>query len=831
MKLYEKFADKGYHTSIATTFGIDFDAYENVVLSRLRGAGCRNNMVFTDSRMLSHALGGASDLPQQAGIRYTVSGVNTEGVYHPKLFLQAGRQGGRIIIGSANLTPSGLAGNLELFGVISCGVDASGEQELFLQAWNYISKFIDDSHRPVAEQRSWMLRRVPWLSSVTSAIGPVQLTDRTLAALLTPDPVSGIGTRFANLVDGPVRRLIIISPYWDTELAALANLVERLHPRETSVLIDPETRDFPKISAGRIDGLKLFSRENFYKGRFIHAKGIIAQTDTADHMLMGSANCTLAALGNNRFAGKNEEICLYRRFPPDSLLNVLQLGEVFADDRIIKLDDLKDPEDADDLPLADLGKINPGQFELRGDLLLWYVGTIRFADDCTVTLLNAHATEMACKFIKLDSIADGVVRFQIAEAEQRPSFARVKFADGRASSPAIITVIGELKKEIREKKNTRIQNRLDDLEFERNVSLALLGLLDDLLDVERAEASQIDTLSINKGRKEDTSVSEKPLHKVLNYDDFVAGRRPRLKGRGTTYNSLAGSEVTLVRSILNRIIGLGDDDIAQNDAKGNGANNVVFNLGDETSDGAGDLEGGGEFGALNQSSVEGRTGLSPDSELEDEERRLRLAKYERDTKEQILRAVAVFNTQMRNMRKEGAALTNYDLVRLRVLLMVVASAASSERNGSENVNEADAGIRVLDLEDSEDSWPIVVGRLLFTFFGGNNPAIRQLLLTEEHDQIPDDLYECWGTCYWSLAACFQLTLSKHERVRIENLIKPLVRNCFLLTLPSKDELLSDDIMGIIDRMSESYASGLGVDRLAISEGYKKLVEDVFSSSG
>lgn len=70
MRLYERFADKGYHSSIATTFGIDFDAYENIVLPRIRGAGCRNNMVLADARMLTHALGGASPLPRQAGRLY-----------------------------------------------------------------------------------------------------------------------------------------------------------------------------------------------------------------------------------------------------------------------------------------------------------------------------------------------------------------------------------------------------------------------------------------------------------------------------------------------------------------------------------------------------------------------------------------------------------------------------------------------------------------------------------------------------------------------------------------------------------------------------------------
>ena len=116
MRLYELFAEKGYHTSIATTFGLDFDAYESIVLSRLRGAGCRNNIVVADNRMLTHALSGDFDLPRYAGTHYTISGAGSSGLFHPKLLLQLGRRRGRLIVGSANLTPSGIAGNLEIIG-------------------------------------------------------------------------------------------------------------------------------------------------------------------------------------------------------------------------------------------------------------------------------------------------------------------------------------------------------------------------------------------------------------------------------------------------------------------------------------------------------------------------------------------------------------------------------------------------------------------------------------------------------------------------------------------------------------------------------------------
>ena len=63
MKLYEKYSEGGYHSSIASTFNVDFDAYETIVLSRLRGAGCRNNLLLCDSRMVTASLDGAFRLP------------------------------------------------------------------------------------------------------------------------------------------------------------------------------------------------------------------------------------------------------------------------------------------------------------------------------------------------------------------------------------------------------------------------------------------------------------------------------------------------------------------------------------------------------------------------------------------------------------------------------------------------------------------------------------------------------------------------------------------------------------------------------------------------
>src|SRR5690606_30326454 len=124
-------------------FGVDFDAYENIVLGRLRGSGCHNNILISDSGMLTYALEGASSPPLSAGRLYSVTGARVAGVFHPKLVLQLGRNRGRLIVSSANMTAPGLAGNLEIAGMVECTAAESGERRLIAAAWQYLTRLFE----------------------------------------------------------------------------------------------------------------------------------------------------------------------------------------------------------------------------------------------------------------------------------------------------------------------------------------------------------------------------------------------------------------------------------------------------------------------------------------------------------------------------------------------------------------------------------------------------------------------------------------------------------------------------------------------------------------
>lgn len=659
MKLYERFADKEFHTSVATSFGIDFDVYENIVLPRLRGADCRNNLVLVDGRMLTHALCGASALPHHAGRLYTVNGIGAPGVFHPKLFLQAGRRRGRLIVSSANLTTPGLGGNLELAGMVMSDEPGSGEQQVVAAGWQYLSRFLNEDQHATAAQVDWMLTRAPWLAKATPAAGPVGLADGTLAALLTTGETSGIGRRFADLVGERAERLIVISPYWDPNLAALSYLTERLSPGYVSVLIDPECTIFPKWALGKVQGVRLYGRGDFRKGRFIHAKAIIAQTATADHVLVGSANCTLSALGDADFAGSNEEACLYRRLPPGSMADALGLGAILTSERQLDPATLPDLDLDEELPMGELAAVNPGRFECRVDTLTWHPADAFDPAACTITLLDQLGKPMPCRLSPRAGSGD-TQRFEIGDTQERPAFARVEHEDGRVSAPSIVTLIDRLRAVVRETSSRQADNALRQLDDETQASLMLLDVLGVLERIERGEPSDKEPISIPKARKDEEGGAA--AYRTLSYEQFIVGRRPRMENQ-LPHNSLAGSDVSIVRSFLNRVIGLGADE-RDDEEDQSPVTAGAFDLGDETGDGQAALDAGEEFDTEKTRREDGRERA--------EHRRRAAAK--KATKEQIVTAVAAFSKRIRE-RRESGALDNHDVIRLRALLMIVCTAA------------------------------------------------------------------------------------------------------------------------------------------------------------
>ena len=711
MKLYERFGDKGFHTSIVTTFGVDFDTYENVALPRFRGAGCNNNILLADARMLTYALDGASPLPKYAGRHYTVSGATARGVFHSKILIQLGRRSGRIIIGSANMTASGLAGNLELAGVVSCTADDSGERQLVAAAWQYVEGHIDPEQQALAHQWGWMRARTQWLFDAEPASGVLTLGDGRAAALLISGAPIGIGTRFTALVEErTVERLIVLSPFWDEDLSALRHLATVLQPQEIIILIDRDKGLFPGASLHDLPETNIFDVAAFGHGRFIHAKVIIAQTRAADHVLYGSVNCTAAALGTGGFPGINDEAGLYRRLSPDTIIEALNLTKTLNAASPLELADLPAFGIDETLPLDEALARSSGRFECLFDTLIWRPPISMPIEPQRIELLDVNGEALSGTLSSLAGSPGKDRRYQIPRLEERPAFARLGFADSSFSAPAVITLIDILRETVREARGKHAESTALRLSEETEEGLWLLEVLDSLEAAEEAQ-NRTDDPGARRIRQKAADTAAEVEFRTLDYEQFIAGRRLRSEDSAVSRNSLAGSELSLVRGFLNRILSIGDTTSDGADQL-EGAIAAGLDLGDETGNAEEALERGEEFSGPTPHVASEQTATEAEG---------RKRAQVKATRDQIVQAIDRFNERIRS-KAEARNITKFDILRLRAMLMIVAAAgqpAVRQTKAGKGVDHRGTSVQVLPLDDSAHAWPKLIGRTIFTFFGGN----------------------------------------------------------------------------------------------------------------
>src|SRR5690606_17765356 len=119
---------------------------------------------------------------------------------------------------------------------------------------------------------------------------------------------------------------------------------------------------FPSHAAEQVHGLHLFAI-GASEYRFLHAKLVIAQSKSADHVLYGSANCTLAGIGAASPAtAVNAEACLYRRMRRGGALQALGLDGALSRASEIRQTDMPKWTPDARLPLSEALARSPGRF-------------------------------------------------------------------------------------------------------------------------------------------------------------------------------------------------------------------------------------------------------------------------------------------------------------------------------------------------------------------------------------------------------------------------------------------------------------------------------------
>lgn len=459
INLHKDLASSGWHSSIVTTYSVDPAFYDMYVERRLRRHGVRNNILMADARMLKMALNALPEAFTAAGIRYAVVPVSVVGAFHPKVHLRLGENKARLVIGSANATAAGWGKNQEVVTRLNWSWRADAEDDnaamgpLVAKAYTYLTQWLKKAPGETIRYKLQMIeRQAQWLRELESSKAPITLSDGSAVDLLCEsggDSPSML-KQFSDLAaQEAVRRLVIVSPYWDFDLRGLRDLRAALGKPTTVVALNPHRNAFPVNALRSGDTLKFVAIDDTTSAKFLHAKIFIAQTRKADHVLFGSANCSDDALGHLSGVSRNAEVSVYRRLSPGHALESLGIDL----SKVVPRAEILPPIPISNSAVAKKVSVSAGVIELRGQALAWWPPSTLSAQGAVIELGGVSLTPR-----------EGVGGTWAAEFTATPIFpliARVRYRDGLLSDPVIVHSETPLRKAAPGQVDPRLNDALD----------------------------------------------------------------------------------------------------------------------------------------------------------------------------------------------------------------------------------------------------------------------------------------------------------------------------------------------------------------------------------
>jgi hypothetical protein len=475
ISLFKDVARTGFHTSIITTYSVDAAFYDGSLFQRLRTYGCENTILLADKRMLELAIEQTPESFARAGVGYAVVPVALEGCFHPKLHIRLGADGGSLVVGSANATAAGWGGNREIVASFEWwrrreNADDSVVQSLIRKAFDYVMPWIEGADQASLRRKLELIERdAAWLFEANANDGPVALEDGSSVDLFL-ERADGEVSILRRMIDAvgskAVKRLIVVSPYWDARLAALRELHERLKPNETVIALNARRPEFPVDVLGNLDAVrfaKIFDGAG--ADRFIHAKTIIIEAEDHDHLLLGSTNCSTNALGSFDGPASNAEASMYRRLPPGSGVTALgiDLGQSIDAALITAAPRERMPPEGPGLPW-------PGSIEAAGKTIRW-----RPAPEIEDQAEGAQL-KLGNALYPFSRVHDDVRLLELVELPSYPIIARIALADGRITSPVLVNDELRLQQAAPGMGNGKLRAALERIEVGENDLLDLAAL-------------------------------------------------------------------------------------------------------------------------------------------------------------------------------------------------------------------------------------------------------------------------------------------------------------------------------------------------------------------
>jgi hypothetical protein len=302
---------KRYHSCVLTTFNFDYHYFKNKINSALNRLGIINRCVILDEQMLQQSLGTMSGDAIETVRNYSLHPIKSKGAFHPKLHLFFGDKDGFLIIGSGNITASGLGFNREIWGAFHINGASDPKFPIFKEAFNFVKGYLHRTNSKVTKKAEWIELNTPWLSTKSNikADQPI-ITDEHGIYFLTTKKSSLLSQVTSIINPRKIEEITIIAPYFDQSGRFLRELKKEYNRAKINIVIQPDQCIPPFLSRKKSAADFRFFEwidDDENSSRFLHAKYLHFREKNKEWLIFGSANPTWAAFGSTPKAPRNDE--------------------------------------------------------------------------------------------------------------------------------------------------------------------------------------------------------------------------------------------------------------------------------------------------------------------------------------------------------------------------------------------------------------------------------------------------------------------------------------------------------------------------------------------
>lgn len=339
-----------YHSAVITCYNFDPIFFESVYLPTLRRLGITNVVVLTDASMYDQLLSDASYSCHQVkmnGYQLVRKENHYGGVFHSKVIMLFGMDEAALIVGSGNITFSGMSNNEEVWNAFHAKGESSPNFAILKRGWEYVKSLISSSSSLVQLQMEWIEEQCDWINSETDD-DEILMESGETAMLLYNDSEDTIMNRLVETIgDAEVEEITVVAPFYDTRGDAIKCLKDVFDPEEFHCVMDLSRQSAPYELIKKNEGVEFYSYTD--KQSPLHAKIIEIHASNDTWLLSGSANIGNMALGTNKRSFNDEACILVHSDERKEYIRELGLEEKFEP---LFNDDLKKivPPKRDDTP-------------------------------------------------------------------------------------------------------------------------------------------------------------------------------------------------------------------------------------------------------------------------------------------------------------------------------------------------------------------------------------------------------------------------------------------------------------------------------------------------